>query len=69
MLVGLNKARQLRMQAMTVVTKASWYEQPDLDAAAEADHAKAMVIAGKRFTAARADGQILTGNKKYAIED
>jgi len=36
-LVGLNKARQKRMQAMTVVAKASWHEQLNLDAAAEAD--------------------------------
>lgn len=69
MLVGLNKARQLRMQAMTVVATASWNKQLNLDAATEADYAKTMVIAGKRFTARGADGKILTGNKKYAIED
>jgi len=68
-LVGLNKAWQLRMQAMTVAAKASWHEELNLDAASEANHAKTMVIAGKRLAAARADGQILTDNKKYAIED
>ena len=69
MLVGLNKARQLRMQTMTVAAKASWHKQSDLDAASETNHAKMMVVAGKRLTTVRADGKILTGNKKYAIED
>jgi len=57
------------MQAMTVAAKTSWHKQSDLDAASEANHTKMMVVTGKRLTAARADGKILTGNKKYAIED
>ena len=59
-LVRLNKARQLCMQTMTAAAKRSWHEQPDLTAAAQAEQAKMMVIAGKRLTAARADGNFFT---------
>ena len=59
-LVGLNKARQQGMQAMTVAAKGSWHEQLNLDAAAKTDHAKMMVIAGKRLAAAGADGKFFS---------
>ena len=59
-LVRLNKARQLCMQTMTVAAKRSWHEQPDLTAAAQAEQAKMMVIAGKRLTSSRADGNFFT---------
>ena len=48
------------MQTMTAAAKRSWHEQPDLTAAAQAEQAKMMVIAGKRLTAARADGNFFT---------
>ena len=56
----LNKARQLCMQTMTAAAKRSWHEQPDLTAAAQAEQAKMVVIAGKRLAAAGADGKFFS---------
>ena len=48
------------MQTMAFVAKTPWYEQTDLDAAAQANQSKMMVVAGKRLAAARADGSFFS---------
>jgi len=67
MLVGLNKARQQGIQAMTVWTKTSWDKHLHFHVAVKANHAKMMVIAGKRLTAARAAGKFFSCDPEYIV--